>query len=289
MSSLKDLINLDSAFHFINDFILYWWWYITEISWQLLIAFVAYICTCVFLYFVLKQVNHKAWQIPGPPNRLLLLIAHPDDEVMFFGPLIYWLVKMKASQIYILCFTTGGNKKRKEELWACAKELGISEANITILMYTELPDDARVQWPETVVADNILHFIELYKINAVITFDKYGVSKHKNHISLFYGMASLCMDKKVPAYCKLYVLESVNIIRKYTQILDLPISLLSASYWYMVTYDQRQYIKKAMKKHKSQYVWFRKLYMIFSRYTLINTFQEVNFLDLELDLQFEED
>lgn len=121
------------------------------------------------------------------------------------------------------------------------------------------------------MADNILHFIELYKINAVITFDKYGVSKHKNHISLFYGMASLCMDKKVPACqyfisikvrfflililililnlipifldCKLYVLESVNIIRKYTQILDLPISLLSASYWYMVTYDQRQYIK----------------------------------------------
>lgn len=44
-----------------------------------------------------------------------------------------------------------------------------------------------------------------------------------------------------------------------------------------------------MKEHKSQYVWFRKLYMIFSRYTLINTFQEVNFLDLELDLQFEED
>lgn len=65
--------------------------------------------------------------------------------------------------------------------------------------YTELPDDARVQWPETLVAENILHFIELYKINAVITFDKYGVSKHKNHISLFYGMASLCMDRKVPS------------------------------------------------------------------------------------------
>ena len=44
-----------------------------------------------------------------------------------------------------------------------------------------------------------------------------------------------------------------------------------------------------MKSHKSQYVWFRKLYMIFSRYTLINTLQEVNMLDLELDLQFEDD
>jgi len=44
-----------------------------------------------------------------------------------------------------------------------------------------------------------------------------------------------------------------------------------------------------MAAHKSQYVWFRKLYMIFSRYTFINTLQEVSALDLELDLQFDED
>lgn len=120
--------------------------------------------------------------------------------------------------------------------------------------------------------------------------------------------------------CKLYVLESVNIIRKYIQLLDLPISLLSASYWYLVTYEQKRTIKvnwnilshygkiinysfnvanlfpnvifllqSAMAAHKSQYVWFRKLYMIFSRYTFINTLQEVSALDLELDLQFDED
>lgn len=117
--------------------------------------------------------------------------------------------------------------------------------------------------------------------------------------------------------CKLYVLESVNIIRKYVQFLDLPISLLSASYWYLITYDQKNNIKvsvqltyiissktlisiivanikelplqKAMAAHKSQYVWFRKLYMIFSRYTFINTLQEVCALDLELDLQFDDE
>lgn len=115
------------------------------------------------------------------------------------------------------------------------------------------------------------------------------------------------------------MLESVNIIRKYIQLLDLPVSLLSASYWYLVTYEQKRTIKvnrnilphygkiinqpfnaslfaniisflqNAMAAHKSQYVWFRKLYMIFSRYTFINTLQEVSALDLELDLQFDED
>jgi hypothetical protein len=30
---------------------------------------------------------------------------------------------------------------------------------------------------------------------------------------------------------------------------------------------------KAMAVHKSQFVWFRKLFVLFSRYTYINTFQ----------------
>ncbi|KAI4502763.1 hypothetical protein M0802_001807 [Mischocyttarus mexicanus] len=186
-------------------------------------------------------------------------------------------------------FIIGGDKQRKKELWNCAKLLGIPETNVTIIMSSELPDSQFIQWPVDTLAESILHYIESYKINAVITFDKHGVSKHKNHISLYFAIAALCIEKKVPSYSKLYVLESVNIIRKYVQLLDLPISLLSASYWYLLTYEQRKNITSAMKAHQSQYVWFRKLYMIFSRYTFINTLQEVNALDLELDFQFDDE
>lgn len=65
---------------------------------------------------------------------------------------------------------------------------------------TELPDDQNVQWPTEVVSECILQHVEIYKINAVVTFDKYGISKHKNHISLYYAIAALCIEKKVP-YC----------------------------------------------------------------------------------------
>ncbi|XP_012534930.1 N-acetylglucosaminyl-phosphatidylinositol de-N-acetylase [Monomorium pharaonis] len=271
----------------LNEAVCWWCYYIREISWQLLIALLAYLCVYVFLYVVLKRVDHVAWQLP--PGRLLLVTAHPDDEVMFFGPLVYWVTRSKTSEIYLLCLSMGGDRRRIDELWECTKVLGIPEANVTIIMSGELPDDQHVQWPTQMVAENILQYIEMYKINAVVTFDKYGVSRHKNHISLYFAIAALCIEKKVPPYCKLYVLESVNLIRKYIQLLDLPISLLSASYWYLVTYEQKQTIKSAMAAHKSQYVWFRKLYMIFSRYTFINTLQEVSALDLELDLQFDED
>jgi len=91
----------------INEVIYWWWYYIKEISWQLLIALLAYLCVCVFLYVILKKVNPVAWQLPGPPNRLLLITAHPDDEVMFFGPLVYWLTHSGVSEIFLLCLSMG--------------------------------------------------------------------------------------------------------------------------------------------------------------------------------------
>lgn len=44
-----------------------------------------------------------------------------------------------------------------------------------------------------------------------------------------------------------------------------------------------------MNEHKSQMVWFRKLFMIFSRYTMINTLNEMNKMDLEFDLEVDPD
>ncbi|XP_074111171.1 phosphatidylinositol glycan anchor biosynthesis class L [Cotesia typhae] len=287
------MFDIKSPTRFINEQIneigQWWSWYIREITWQIIITLIAYLLVCILLYVILKRVNHQAWQLPGPPSKILFVTAHPDDEVMFFGPMIYWLSKFKTTNVYLLCFTNGGHKRRKEELWASAKIIGIPEANITIIINSELPDNPKVQWSGSIVSKNILHCIETYKMNAVVTFDKRGVSGHKNHISLYYAIASLCIEKKIPSYCKLYILESVNILRKYVHLLDLPISLLTSSYWYLVNYEQRRTIQSAMKAHKSQYVWFRKLYMIFSRYTFINTLQEVNALDLEFDLQYDDD
>lgn len=49
-------------------------------------------------------------------------------------------------------------------------------------------------------------------------------------------------------------------------------------------FEERKIIHRAMRKHKSQLVWFRRLYMHFSRYMLINTLQQMNLVDIELDL-----
>lgn len=77
---------------------------------------------------------------------------------------------------------------------------------------SELPDDQSVQWPTDTVAESILQYVEMYKINAVVTFDKYGVSRHKNHISLYFAIAALCIEKKVPP-CQYRSLNWHNIAR----------------------------------------------------------------------------
>lgn len=47
-------------------------------------------------------------------------------------------------------------------------------------------------------------------MNAVVTFDKRGVSGHKNHISLYYAIASLCIEKKIPS-CK-YAIDFIKLV-----------------------------------------------------------------------------
>lgn len=39
-----------------------------------------------------------------------------------------------------------------------------------------------------------------------------------------------------------------------------------------------------MGEHKSQLLWFRYLYLIFSRYIMINTLEEMSLMDIELDV-----
>lgn len=105
------MLDLESLAHFFNEqtneIARWWWWYVKEISWQLVAGVIAYFLVSGILYALMKRVNHRAWHLPGPPSRILLVTAHPDDEIMFFGPMLYSLVNFTNIKIYLLCFTIG--------------------------------------------------------------------------------------------------------------------------------------------------------------------------------------
>ena len=74
----------------------------------------------------------------------------------------------------------------------------------------------------------------------------------------------------------MYTLRSVNLLRKYSFLFDLPMSFLLSQVSYIASLSDWFVIQRAMAAHYSQYVWFRKLYMVFSRYVLINTYEQMN-------------
>lgn len=77
------------------------------------------------------------------------MIAHPDDETMFFGPTIRRLIR-KGCQIHILCITSGDAEGlgtiRKRELTQAVMKLGIQSENLTILDMKDYSDGMKIKW-----------------------------------------------------------------------------------------------------------------------------------------------
>ena len=70
---------------------------------------------------------------------------------------------------------------------------------------------------------------------------------------------------RLPKTVQVFFLRSVNLLRKYSLVFDVPMSFLLAHTAYVASLSDWWTIQKAMSCHHSQYVWFRKAYMLFSR------------------------
>ncbi|XP_073472987.1 N-acetylglucosaminyl-phosphatidylinositol de-N-acetylase isoform X2 [Aquarana catesbeiana] len=131
----------------------------------------------------------------------LLLIAHPDDECMFFSPTILGLLQ-EQRPLSVLCCSTGNyynqGEVRKKELFQSCAALGIPASNVTVIDHRNLPDSPNVQWDTHLLSDLILTHIKQKNIDLVITFDEKGISGHSNHISLYHAIRSLHRSRKLP-------------------------------------------------------------------------------------------
>ncbi|KFB40798.1 AGAP001955-PA-like protein [Anopheles sinensis] len=52
----------------------------------------------------------------------------------------------------------------------------------------------------------------------------------------------------------------------------------------VLSWRARRAVQNAMRLHNSQMVWFRKLYIVFSRYMVINSLREINKSDVEFEI-----
>nr|XP_054502972.1 N-acetylglucosaminyl-phosphatidylinositol de-N-acetylase isoform X4 [Agelaius phoeniceus] len=174
---------------------------------------------------------------------------------------VSWGFLLLMSQSWI---TATGDQRSEilQNTWTCRTAPGSRD----------LPDDPAVEWDTQLLATLVLEHIEAKNINLVVTFDAGGVSGHANHISLYKAVRYLHSEGKLPEGCCVLVLESVNLFRKYISFLDVLIScLLPRDALFILTEEETEQAKRAMRCHRSQLLWFRQLYLLCSRYLVLNS------------------
>jgi N-acetylglucosaminylphosphatidylinositol deacetylase len=138
----------------------------------------------------------------------------------------------------------------------------------------QVKDGPNEKWSQNIVHDFLEPLIKRNNIRTIITFDGYGVSGHRNHISAHHSV-SLLLKMNGPVKF-IYSLQSVPLWRKFISAADLPICLLlHKSDEILVAGDWGDFLAgyRAMLEHQTQLIWFRRLYILFSRYMLINSLQ----------------
>lgn len=198
-------------------------------------------------------------------KRILILTAHPDDEVMFFAPTILALTDPTlGNHVKLLCLSNGSGDGdgvvRRAELIKSAEMLGIRKDDVLCLDDPQLQDGPTV-WPTAYISKMLLgsfapghaqipsNQAPKATIDALITFDQHGVSSHPNHASCYDGARAFLntlMSKHAgwASPLTVYALRSVSLPRKYVWILDAPITVVQAMSSLMFASDKD---KKSLK------------------------------------------
>ncbi|KAL0262867.1 N-acetylglucosaminyl-phosphatidylinositol de-N-acetylase [Diplodia seriata] len=272
-------------------------------SWLTWAAF-PILAAALWIYTV--QMSRSLPTLEG--KRIALLIAHPDDEAMFFAPTIQALTRPElGNHLKILCLSSGDadglGETRKQELLKSGMLLGLrSEDDMLVIEDSNFPDSMTATWsPKHLSALLAKAFAPNISttpatrapeatVDAIVTFDAGGVSNHPNHRSLYHGAHAFLrelMRRHAGWDCpvKLYTLTSVNIARKYVSVLDAPLTVLSvllqwrkkeagsfpSPLMFVSGVRQVRTAQAAMvEAHKSQMVWFRWGWIGIGRYMVMN-------------------
>jgi N-acetylglucosaminylphosphatidylinositol deacetylase len=188
---------------------------------------------------------------------ILLVIAHPDDESMFFVPAISAVTGNQSSksdsgrssfQVFLLCMSSGNADQigyvRKRELMESARILGIPPKCVCIIEDEQLQDGMDQVWNPQIVSRHVSEYVQkvnsehklasdngdvhdLCPISIIWTFDKFGVSGHPNHIAVHQGVGVFLQQQHasgstcIGSFVQGYALESWSLWCKYLGLLGI--------------------------------------------------------------------
>ena len=124
------------------------------------------------------------WQPTCEKADLMLIVAHPDDEYIFFGGLLPTLARAEGRHVAVVYLTFAGERRLLEllnGLWTA----GVREYPILLPWrdrYSASLSKAYGLWNQDMVLDKLAELINAYRPEVVVTHDingEYGHGAHK--------------------------------------------------------------------------------------------------------------
>ena len=242
-------------------------------------------------------------------RHVLLIVAHPDDECMFFLPTVRHLVSTRLCDIWVLCLSTGNaaphflGERRTTELKHSCSLMGIPWSHVRLVDDVRLQDGMENVWQRDVVAGHIEQAIEIFSLLrsdldrvTIITFDGYGVSNHLNHRSVYHGVLYWHEQQKrkwqdrvgIDVTCRpspqvgVYALHSVTLLVKYMGFVSWLVEPLVWWLWTRclsrssprdsIVYRNVDFgrVWQSLACHRTQVTWWRVLFVLLSQYSTLN-------------------
>jgi len=249
-------------------------------------AIIAILLLSVFLEYLRGQKIKNMFEVKDVQKELnsigsvLLIIAHPDDEIMFWTPTIKSFISNHIP-MKILCLSNGNydglGEKREIEFDNVSRALNFPDNKI--LNIPELQDNIKKYWDPSVVSEQIEEFLKYNEdVKTIITFDENGVTKHPNHISCYNGLqyylkkhSNECKNKGI----KIYTLDSFNFFFQYSLFFPLLKGLFNRYSYFLLTFFNSY---KWMSLYETQFNLLRKAHVILSSYSYINSFTKIDYI-----------
>ena len=227
-----------------------------------------FLLTLALLYTLveLQQVNRWTINKYFPSNHnVALIIAHPDDEAIFFSPTILQLKNENRIRLHVICVTNGNfyglGAVRSKELFRSCHEFGLEKEQVYLLNDDMFYDHPSIRWRNTsALAQKLREVLAGFKVDTVLSFGPYGCSGHPNHRDVHLTVRTLTDYRR-------FFITDVCFIRYYGGIFEVIYAYLTnpaknaffLSWDILTTYN-------AMKSHLSQF----RFHWILVRYVLVN-------------------
>jgi LmbE family N-acetylglucosaminyl deacetylase len=165
-------------------------------------------------------------------RRLMVVVAHPDDETFGCGSLL--LRAADAGVVTAVCCATRGDagewpddlellagglgELREQELYAAAELLGVGRVDVLGFgdsgMSGDVGPDTLVGADPVVLADRVRESMTAFAPDAVLTLD--GSDGHRDHVRVRDVTLSVARETGVPAY--LYCLAQ-RLMRRWAEVM----------------------------------------------------------------------